>query len=205
MRYAIVCHNIIKGTKFWLICYFIVISPLVAMYLYPIIMADGNPTPSYLYCSSFFKPNPNIYILSLMHAFLYAIPCWVCTYCYFVIGIKVYKKLKQIENEATASNDCDQVARIQKQKRNLIFQLIAVFIAFNLLYLPGYITLVLRYVTGYIRPPIVDAIILCLTEVSKTLDPIINIVFQPELNHEFRAIITKSFAKLKSYVVNLFK
>jgi hypothetical protein len=65
--------------------------------------------------------------------------------------------------------------------------------------------MILRNAIGYIRPPIVDAIIITLFEVSRAIDPIITIIYQPELNHEFKAIITKSFAKFKSYIVNLFE
>jgi hypothetical protein len=113
MRHAIVCHNIIKSTKLWLICYFIIISPLVAIYLYPIITLDGNLQPSHLYCSPYLKPSPNVIFLSFINALIFVIPCWVSTYCCFLIGIKVYKKLKLMENEATASNENDQIIRIQ--------------------------------------------------------------------------------------------
>jgi hypothetical protein len=197
MRYIIVCHNIRQGSKFWIISYIIAISPLTAMYLYPIIMLDGNLLPSHLYCSSFLKPSPNTIFLSFIHALIFVVPCWVSTYCYFVIGIKVYKKLNQMENEATASNENEQVIRIQSQKKNLIIQLVVVFVAFNLVYIPIYITLLLRYVIGYLRPPLVDAIIITLFDVTRAIDPIITIIFQPELNHEFQVIASKSLAKFK--------
>jgi uncharacterized membrane protein (DUF485 family) len=128
------------------------------------------------------------------------IPCWVCTYCYLVIGVKVYKKLNQMENEAYGSNENDQLLRIQKQKRNLIIQLTIVFLAFNLVYLPGCITLILRYAIGYLRPPLVDAICISLFDVSRAIDPIITIIYQPELNHEFQVITSKSLAKFKSFI-----
>jgi hypothetical protein len=205
MRYAIVCLNIRKGSTFWLISYFMSISPLLAMYIYPIITLDANPLPSRLYCTTYLKANPNNYILTYINPFIFVIPCWVCTFCYFVIGIKLYKKLNQMKNEAANSNDSDQVFKIQKQKRSLVIQLSIVFIAFNVVYMPIYITLVLRYITGYIRTPIIDAIMTILFEVSRAIDPIITIIFQPELNHEFQAVIAKSIAKLTSFLLNLFK
>ncbi|KXN65793.1 hypothetical protein CONCODRAFT_12513 [Conidiobolus coronatus NRRL 28638] len=168
-------------------------------------MLDGNILPSHLYCGPYLKSSPKMIFLYFIHALIWVIPCWVSTYCYFVIGIKVYKKLKQMENEATASNENDQLIRIQNQKRNLIIQLVVVFNAFNLAYSPTYITLLLRYITGYIRPPFVDAILILIIEFTRAVDPIITITFQPELNYEFQAIIAKSFAKFKSYIQNLFK
>jgi hypothetical protein len=110
-----------------------------------------------------------------------------------------------MENDAEGSNEIDQLLRIKNQKRSLIVQLIIVFIAFNLAYSPIYFTLLLRYITGYIRPPFVDAILILLLEFTRAIDPIITVIFQPELNYEFKAIITKLFAKFKSYIVNLFK
>lgn len=65
-----------------------------------------------------------------MHALVLVIPCWVSTYCYFVNGIKVNKKLSQMGNEN------EQVIRIQNQRRNLIIQLFVMFIAFNLAHSP---------------------------------------------------------------------
>jgi hypothetical protein len=205
IRYAIVCHGIRKSSRFWLLFYLIAMLPFYLMYLYSAIILDGTPSTSHLYCSPYIKTSPNLVFLSHLHIIMLVIPCWVCTYCYLIIGVKVYKKLNQMENEAFSSNENDQLLRIQKQKRNLIIQLTVVFLAFNLVYLPGCITLILRYAIGYLRPPLVDAICISLFDVSRAIDPIITIIYQPELNHEFQAITSKSLAKFKSFISNLFK
>jgi hypothetical protein len=133
------------------------------------------------------------------------IPCWISTYCYFVIGLKAYKKLNQINVEALESNDDSLLRTIRKQKFNLIAQLIAVLIVFNIVYMPIYVTMILRIVSGYRRPPITDAIMIKLMEISRAIDPVITIIFQPELSHEFKALLVKTRVKIKSYITNLFQ
>ncbi|KXN70700.1 hypothetical protein CONCODRAFT_6701 [Conidiobolus coronatus NRRL 28638] len=62
-----------------------------------------------------------------------------------------------MKKEAVSTNDCEMVDRVSKQKRSLILQLILVFVVFNVLYMPVYITIVLRIATGYKRTPFADA------------------------------------------------
>jgi hypothetical protein len=156
------------------------------------------------FCAVYLKPSPNLYVVSVISSFIYVIPCWICTYCYFVIGIKSYKKLNQFKGEALASNDENSLILIRKQKYNLIAQLIVVLIAFNIVYMPLYVTMILRIVTGYRRPPFAEVIMVKLMEISRAIDPVITIVFQPELSHEFKAFIVKTKAKIKNYMDNLF-
>jgi hypothetical protein len=151
------------------------------------------------------KPKLETYALSIVNPFIMLFACCVSTYCYFMIGIKAYKKLNQMKKEALSTNDDEMVDRIRKQKRSLIIQLIIVFTVFNICYMPIYITIILRVATGYKRTPFTDAIMLEIMEISRMIDPIITINFQPELNHEFKVILTKSRVKFKNFLVNLFR
>ncbi|KXN67346.1 hypothetical protein CONCODRAFT_10589 [Conidiobolus coronatus NRRL 28638] len=205
MRYYIVCYNIKKSRKFWIISFLLILTPVVGLHLYLLAIFDANPTPSYLICSSFFKPKPGSFILSIIISFLIATPSWVSTYCYFVIGIKSYKKLRQMSIEASISNDSESETRLLKLKYSLIFQLSTVFIVFNIAYMPIFITIILRVIIGYRRPPFVDAVIIELYQTCRAVDPIITIIFQPELSYEFKLFLTKSKARFKSFITSLFR
>jgi hypothetical protein len=121
-----------------------------------------------------------------------------------MIGIKAYKKLNQMKKVALSTNDSEMIDIIGRQKRSLIIQLVVVFVVFNVLYMPVYVTVVLRFAIGYKRPPFMDAILLYITEISKMIDPIITISFQPELNHEFQVILTKVKVKIKNFFKSVF-
>jgi hypothetical protein len=71
--------------------------------------------------------------------------------------------------------------------------------------MPLYITTILRVAIGYKRTVFTDAVFIYLMEISRLIDPIITINFQPELNHEFKVLLTKSMAKFKGYLANLFR
>ncbi|KXN67041.1 hypothetical protein CONCODRAFT_10979 [Conidiobolus coronatus NRRL 28638] len=205
MRYLISCHGIELKARVWLISYGFVIAPILALYLFPLVTRDANPLPSQLICVPFLKPKPETFVLSVINPFIFIIPCWISTYCYFVIGIKAYKKLNLMRNEAVATNDTFLIKAIKKQKLNLIFQLVVVFTVFNFCFMPVYVTIILRITRGYKRSPIADAIMSELIEVSRSIDPIITLIFQPELNHEFKVFLTKLKANIKSFIKKLFK
>ncbi|KXN65799.1 hypothetical protein CONCODRAFT_12520 [Conidiobolus coronatus NRRL 28638] len=109
-----------------------------------------------------------------------------------------------MKRDAISTNDSELVDTIHRQKRSLIMQLVVVFIVFNMLYMPLYITSILRVAIGYKRSPFTDAVCFYLMEISRMIDPIITINFQPELNHESKVLLTKSRAKLKGFLTNLF-
>ncbi|KXN68856.1 hypothetical protein CONCODRAFT_8820 [Conidiobolus coronatus NRRL 28638] len=205
MRYLISCHNIELKAKIWLISYGIVIAPIFSLYLFPLVTGDANPLPSMLFCAPFLKPTPSTFVLSLINPFIFIIPCWISTFCYFVIGIKAYKKLNNMKKEAVATNDTFLINIIKKQKLNLIFQLGVVFTVFNFCFMPVYVTVIMRVIKGYKIPPISDAIMGEIIEISRAIDPIITLIFQPDLNHEFKVFLTKLMANIKSFVKKLFK
>jgi hypothetical protein len=110
-----------------------------------------------------------------------------------------------MSKEASSSNDSESVIRFRKLKYSLIFQLLTVFIVFNIAYMPIAITIILRSIIGYRRPPSVDATMIALYQTCRVIDPIVTIIFQPELSHEFKVFLTKSKAKFKSLIGNFLR
>jgi hypothetical protein len=205
LRYSIVCHNIKKGAIFWLSIYLMIISPVAAIFLYSFIKKDASPTISYIYCSPYIKPSPEALIISYIIPFLFLLPCWTVTFCYFEIGRKAYKNLHKLKLEAISKNDTSLLTSIKKQNLKLTIQLIMIFILFNVNFMPSYIAWILRIAIGYKRTPIIDGIIFELINLSLAIDPIITITFQPELNHELNFLIIKLKLKLKGFISNLIR
>jgi hypothetical protein len=205
LRYSIVCHNAKKGAVFWLSVYIILLSPVAAIFLYPFIKKDANPAISYIYCSLYTKSGPIGLALTYIIPFLYLIPCWAVTFCYFEIARKAYKNLRKMKLEAMINNDTILLASIKNQSIKLMIQLIAIFILFNVNFMPSYIAWILKMAIGYKRTPFIDAITFELAELSLAIDPIITVTFQPELNHELNILIIRFKLKIKSFIYNLFR
>jgi hypothetical protein len=110
-----------------------------------------------------------------------------------------------MKKDAVATNDTFLASIIKKQKLNLIFQLGVVFTVFNFSFMPVYVTVIMRVTRGYKRSPISDAVMGEIIEISRAIDPIITLIFQPDLNHEFKVFLTKLMANIKSFVKKLFK
>ncbi|KXN70716.1 hypothetical protein CONCODRAFT_6718 [Conidiobolus coronatus NRRL 28638] len=105
--------------------------------------------------------------------------------------------------EAIEKNDTNLLISIKKQSIKLIIQLTAIFILFNVNYMPSYIAWILKLTIGYKRTPIIDAVIFVIIELSLAIDPIITVTFQPELNHELSFLIIKLKLKIKSFIYKL--
>ncbi|KXN70699.1 hypothetical protein CONCODRAFT_6700 [Conidiobolus coronatus NRRL 28638] len=78
---------------------------MLSFHLYPLITLDANPTTSMLICIVLLKPKPETYALFILNPFTMVIPCCISTYCYFMIGIKAFKKFNQMKKEAVSTND----------------------------------------------------------------------------------------------------
>lgn len=126
LRYSIVCPNVRKGTLFWIIVYLITLVPVTTIFLYPFIINDANPSPSYIFCSLYIKPSPLIQIISFIIPLIYLIPYLVVTFCYFEIGQKVYKNLRKMKLEAIETNNISLQINIAKQIKKLTIQLIMI-------------------------------------------------------------------------------
>jgi hypothetical protein len=205
MRYLIVCHNITKSTKFWLIWIAIVCSPLLLIFIYGAVLHIDKPTPSYLTCISFTDPGKISYIINLLFPFFYLIPCWVITFCYTCIGIKAHKKLNLMKIEAEASGDIEMLKVIKFQRIKILAQLILVVILYNINFSPSYVTHILKFAIEYKRTPIVEAILYFMGILTFTLNPVLTITFQPELNYEITSILFKFNLRIKKFFSKFFQ
>jgi hypothetical protein len=188
-----------------MLAYIILLSPAVGIFLYAFITKDANPTPSYMFCSSYLKPSSLTSVISFIIPFTFLLPCWTVTFCYFEIGRKAYKNLGKLKLEAIEKSDNSLLASIKNQNIKLTIQLVMIFILFNVNFMPSYIAWILKIAIGYKRTPIVDAVAFELVELSLTIDPIITITFQPELNHELNFLIIKSKLKIKHFICSIFQ
>jgi hypothetical protein len=205
LRYSIVCHNIKKSILFWLTVYLMLLLPVVAIFLYPFVTKDISFSPSYMFCSPYIKPKPETLILTYIIPFIYLIPCWIVTFCYFEIGRKAYKSLSKMKLEAIEKNDDILLTSIKEQSVKLTIQLVMIFILFNVNFMPSYVSLILKLAIGYKRTPIIDVLTFELIELSLAIDPVITVTFQPELNHELNFLIVKSKLKIKNFIFNMFQ
>jgi hypothetical protein len=204
LRYLIVCHQLEKSFKFWLITIIISLIPSTVVYIYASVVGDAMPSVTLLYCSPFTQPGEVSNIMNTIIPFLLLIPCWISTFCYFSVGYKVNKQLNQMKKEAKLNNDSNLIAMIKKQKTKLITQLILVFILYNGNFMISYVTLIMKFSTGFKRPPILDALGFAMGNTTLAFNPILTITFQPELNNEFKIFLVKLRAKCVNSIRNLF-
>ncbi|KXN74948.1 hypothetical protein CONCODRAFT_2023 [Conidiobolus coronatus NRRL 28638] len=199
MRYLTVCHSTEKSFKFWLVITILACAPTSFVYIYPAILNDATPSSSRIACYPYMNPGDLSKIASCILPFLILIPCWVITFCYFSIGYKVNKKLNQMKKDSKNINDVQGLAAIKRQKIKIIVQLVTVIVIYNLNFSVSYITFILKFAIGYVRPPIIEAIAVSLTFITFTVNPILTITFQPELNQEFTSILFFFKLKIKKF------
>jgi hypothetical protein len=70
-----------------------IFSPVVAIFLYYFIANDENLAPSFIFCSLHIKLSSEMLIITYFIPFIYLLPCWTVTFCYFEIARKAYKNL----------------------------------------------------------------------------------------------------------------
>ncbi|KXN71210.1 hypothetical protein CONCODRAFT_6097 [Conidiobolus coronatus NRRL 28638] len=204
VRYVFVYYGIKKRLLFWILILALSISPALVIFLYGAISGDVKPTSSYLQRVPYTLPGLLTTVITSIIPFLFLIPCWTITFCYFGIGYKVNKELNKLIKEAKSTNNQPLIVNIKKQKTMLFIQLIAVFILYNLNYLASYITHMLKFIIGYKRPPFIDALIFTAGRTTCVFNSIITISFQPEINNEFKLILIKSKLQLKG-IFNRFR
>jgi hypothetical protein len=205
LRYLMVCFEIKKSLKFWIIATIFSCVPATFFFSYGAILGDAKPSSSYIQCHSFLGSDPFSTHISLGLSFCYLIPCWITTINYFLVGWSANKKLNLIKQEANITNDTVCLAEIQRQKRKLLGQLFVVFILYNGLFMLSYVTMIMRYTDNYRRTPFIDAMVFTLITVSISLNPLITVSFQPDLNNEFLFFLVKMKAKIKSTLKSITK
>jgi hypothetical protein len=199
-KYFLVVHRFEKSINFWVILLIIYNSLCAGIFLYGFIKRDNNPTPSHLNCFPYLKPSKLSSIMSIFISLLYLIPCYITTFCYFVIGWRANKQLNQIKNQAIST--CDQVSldNIKLQKRKLLIQLTMVFIMYNGNFILSYVAWVLKFAIGFKRTPIYDAIAYTTVQITAALNSIVTVTFQPDVNTELNIILLKLKTRFKEVI-----
>ncbi|KXN65243.1 hypothetical protein CONCODRAFT_13244 [Conidiobolus coronatus NRRL 28638] len=204
LRYLIVCHKKEKSLRFWLIILALSLVPCTFIYIYGAAKKDSTPTVSYLHCQPYSLPSKLSSVMTIVIPFLYLIPCWVVTYCYFAIGVTANKHLNTLKREAHTNGDEHLLKIITQQKFKMVIQLLLVFVIYNVNFMLSYITFILKYAIGYKRPPIIDALVFVMVHGTVAINPIITITFQPDVNNEFVMILVRFQARFKKRIRNLF-
>ncbi|KXN74969.1 family A G protein-coupled receptor-like protein [Conidiobolus coronatus NRRL 28638] len=205
MRYFIVCHNITKSTKFWLISLAVGCLPSLMIFIYGATLHQDKSSPSYLACTAFSAPTQINFIINCILPFLFIIPSWIITFCYFCIGLKINKQLNRMKIEAIADRDYNLLKVISLQKIKIVVQLTLVIVLYNINFSPSYITLILKFTIGYNRTPIAEAIVFLVVYCTFSLNPVLTITFQPELNHELSLILFKLNLRIKKLYLTIFE
>ncbi|KXN65240.1 hypothetical protein CONCODRAFT_13241 [Conidiobolus coronatus NRRL 28638] len=206
LRYLIVCHKKEVKLLYWLITLFLSFGLITIIYCLGIYTNDSGPSPSYLYCQPFTSPGMIGYVVSIIIPFAFIIPCWLTTFCYFSVGWEANKQLNNMKQEAINTGDSNLLRAITNQKIKLVTQLILVFVLYNVNFSLSYVTWILRFAIGYKRPPEMDAVISVSANFTIAINPVITIIFQPDINNEVKFFFVKMSAKYKSILnrINIF-
>jgi hypothetical protein len=215
-RYEVILVTILALSRYFLIVHKIELSMLIcsslailficiftAICLYGVLNGGTRPTPSYTYCYQFLIPGLTSFVMNLVITILNIIPCWITTFCYFSVGWKVNKHLNLIKIQEQTNGNLEALEVVKKQKLKLIFQLAMVFFIYNVPFMFSYVTYILKLAVGYKRPPFFDAIIANLVHFSTSINPVVTISFQPDINSELHLIWVKIQARFKNFWVRL--
>jgi hypothetical protein len=107
--------------------------------------------------------------------------------------------------EAEASEDINMLKVIKLQRVKIFAQLTLVVILYNINFSLSYVTHILKFAIGYKRSPIVEAIIYFMGLTTFTLNPVLTITFQPELNYELTSILFNINLRIKKIFSRLFQ
>jgi hypothetical protein len=199
-RYLAVVHKYKISLKLLLVIFFGGISPTMVTLIYGLVNMDARPFTSYANCLILTSPGHVSTVLNIIGTILLMLPCWVTTYCYFIIGWKVNKKLNLMKIEAQINNNEVALRAVKSQKVNLILQIFMVFILYNVDIMLSVVTYFMRLANGYIRPPFFDAVIHEMLIFTLAFNPIVTVSFQPEIKNEIRVIFIKMIAKIKKAI-----
>jgi hypothetical protein len=185
LRYLIVCHQIELKFITWLVITFVPSLVITLIFSLGFYTNDASPSVSYTYCFAFTQPSILSKVMSYLIPPLYIIPCWIATYCYFCVGWISYKRLNLMKQEAASNADERLLSAIKKQKIKLAIQISFIFIIYNINFSISYVTWIMKLVSSYKRTIIIDFIAVIQLNLTIFLNPIVTIIFQPDINNEF--------------------
>jgi hypothetical protein len=199
LRYLIVCHQKELKFKTWLAIVIVPILGILLLFSVSFYTNDASPSVSYTYCFAFTQPSIFSKIMLYLITILVIIPCWISTYCYFCVGWAAYKRLNLMRQEAVNNSDERLLEAIKKEKFNLAIQILFVFFIYNVNFSLNYATWAMKAAINYKRSILVDTIVVIQVHSTPFINPIVTIIFQPDINNEFKLFWIKIKLKIKKF------
>jgi hypothetical protein len=198
LRYLIFCRckDVVLST--WLKILLLIDAGVTIFYSLGLYTKDAAPSSSYLYCNIFTNSSGLSVILTYFIPFLYIIPCWITTFCYLMVGWTANKRLNLMKQDAVINSDEALLRTIKKERFKLYLQILFVFYIYNINFALSYATWIMKIVFNYRRTVTIDTISSLQVASTNFLNPIVTIVFQPDINHEFKCLWVKFKVKIKS-------
>jgi hypothetical protein len=199
LRYLIVCRK--KELKLWKWLLILAIPSLSLTVFYSLVFYtnDAYLLTSKITCAPFSKRSGLSDITLYLIPFYYIIPCWTSTYCYFMVGWVANKQLNLMKQEAVNNSDEDLLATIKNQKLKLCMQIIFVFVIYNVNFILSYVTWIMKLAINYKRTFLMDTIIQLQVTSTAFLNPLVTVIFQPDINNEFKFLWVKF--KLRLFIL----
>jgi hypothetical protein len=201
LRYLIFCRSKDLILSTWIITLFVIDSGALIFISLGFYTKDAAPSSSYLYCNIFTKQSGLSTVALYFIPLLFIIPCWVTTYCYLMVGWIANKKLNLMRQEAANNEDRGLLEAIKNQKFKLLLQILFIFVNYNVNFALSYITWIMKLVANYKRTITVDFIVCIQVAFAALLNPVVTIVFQPDINNEFNFL----WIKLKLRIIGMYK
>ncbi|KXN65192.1 hypothetical protein CONCODRAFT_13309 [Conidiobolus coronatus NRRL 28638] len=199
LRYLIVCHKKELRFKTWLIIAIVPILGIFLLFSISFYTKDASPSVSYTYCFAFTQPGIFSKVMLYLATIQVIIPCWISTYCYFCVGWAAYKRLNLMKQEAVNNSDERLLKAIKKEKFNLAIQILFVFAIYNVNYSLNYVTWAMKAAINYKRSILVDTIVVIQVHSTPFINPVVTIIFQPDINNEFKLFWIKVKLKIKKF------
>jgi hypothetical protein len=185
IRYRVGCKN--KELKGWVLIAVFMFHCCICsiLTLTAFIRWDSKRSSSGLICVMFSTEGSFSIYLMIFHTFYYLLLCIVVVVFYFKICKHWYFHLDNIKKGAIKNDDMESVKNINYQQRKIVFQGFLVILADCVTFIPSTVTYVMKLGFGYVRPPLIDGIVVWMLTTLPIVNPIITLWLQPEVNAEF--------------------
>jgi hypothetical protein len=108
-----------------------------------------------------------------------------------MVGWTANKRLNIMKNDAMSNSDEELLVTIKKERFKLWTQMLFVLYIYNGNFALSYATWIMKIFTEYRRSEIIDLVIQIQIVSTIFLNPIVTIIFQPDINNEFQYLWIK--------------
>ncbi|KXN71869.1 hypothetical protein CONCODRAFT_5394 [Conidiobolus coronatus NRRL 28638] len=199
IRYMVGCRN--KSLKNWIWPLIITIHICICLTfsLTTFIRWDARRTSSGLICLLFLSEGDLSKYLMIAHTSYYLIQCATVTIFYFLICKHWYYHLNNLKMSAKLNEDLESIKHINFQQKKIVFQGLLVVLADCITFIPSTVTYVMKLGFGYVRPPLVDGVVVWMLTTLPIVNPVITLWLQPEVNAEFWTYYSLLSDKVKNF------